>query len=197
MQIDRLTVLVLVGLLFGCSSTTVVLVPDPSGKVGEVAVSTTGGEQILKQAGESTEVSSTSSAPSSSKILSDTEIGEMFEVALKNEPAPPRRFIFYFEFDSAHMSPEAERKIPEIYRDLKSRTICEISVIGHSDRVGDAAYNRTLSLKRADTVAKLLTGQGIPEGCMDLRYYGESDPIIPTPDGIPEPRNRRVEVEVR
>ncbi len=190
--------LVLGGLLVGaCSSTSVVLVPDPDGKVGEVSVSTAGGETILSQAGESAEATSAESAPSRSGTLSDQEIGEMFSAALANEPLPPKRYLFYFEFDSASLRPDAEPKTSEIDRDLKARAVCEISVIGHSDRTGEANYNRSLSLRRADAVAGLLVKQGVPQECIDIRYYGESDPLIPTRDGVPEPRNRRVEVEVR
>lgn len=197
-NVVRIVFVVIAGLVFAaCSSTVVVLVPDPEGKVGEVEVSTEGGETILSQAGESTEATSKTSPPSGAAVLDQDEIKEIFASALENEPIPPKRYILYFHFDSAKLSPDAVNEVPKIYLEVKNRPICEVGVIGHSDRTGDSNYNRTLSLRRADAVAALLVNQGVPRDCLTIRYYGESDPLIPTPDGVPEPRNRRVEVEVR
>ncbi|MGR9108343.1 MAG: hypothetical protein ACU843_15590, partial [Gammaproteobacteria bacterium] len=71
MQCNRQVFLLFTGvLLSACSSTLVVLVPDPSGKVGEVVVATKGGETVLNKADESTEVSGEDSAPSEAKLLS-------------------------------------------------------------------------------------------------------------------------------
>lgn len=198
MQTYRFISLAVIGLVLGsCSSTLVVLVPDPDGKVGEVTVSAQGGQTILRKAGESTEVLSAGSAPTDGQILDPLEIDELFGEVLKNEPRPPKRYIAYFDFDSAAISAEVKNRIPEITRDLKSRTICEMSVIGHSDRTGKAEYNEALSLDRAAAISALLVDAGVPKNCLDIRYYGESDPLIPTADGVQEPRNRRVEIEVR
>jgi outer membrane protein OmpA-like peptidoglycan-associated protein len=80
---------------------------------------------------------------------------------------------------------------------IEARKSCDLSVIGHSDRVGDNSANKGISMQRAESVAKALTGIGVTKECMDIRYYGENDPVIPTADNVDEPRNRRVEVEIR
>ena len=70
-----------------------------------------------------------------------------------------------------------------------------ILIAGHADRAGPPRYNMRLSQRRADTVVKALSARDIPFGFMDLTAYGESRPMVPTDDGVKEPRNRVVVVE--
>jgi len=183
--------------LAGCSGTTVVLVPDPDGKVGRVSVTTSGGQETLSKAGESTRASDAKKAPESPKLLSDEKIKDIFRDALGNEPTPPERRQIYFPSGSAELQPDTAQILKAIHQSIQSRKSCDISVIGHSDRAGDDALNQELSLKRAKIVVDALQSLGVESRCMTIRYYGENDPIIPTADGVAEPRNRRVEVEIR
>jgi outer membrane protein OmpA-like peptidoglycan-associated protein len=73
----------------------------------------------------------------------------------------------------------------------------DISVVGHTDTVGDKRYNYQLSLKRAMTVSALLTAKGVAPSIIDTASHGKDNPLVPTGDQVPEPRNRRVEVTVR
>jgi outer membrane protein OmpA-like peptidoglycan-associated protein len=43
-------------------------------------------------------------------------------------------------------------------------------------------------------VRQELTRRGVPDGEIATAGRGESDPAVPTPDGVREPRNRRVEI---
>jgi outer membrane protein OmpA-like peptidoglycan-associated protein len=184
-------------MLAGCSGTTVVLVPDASGKVGKVSVKTKAGEQMLSQAGESTTASSVDKAPTPAKVLDDTKIQKMFGLALANEPAPPLHYSINFQAGSAELLPDSKPLLMTAFAAIQARKSCDVSAIGHSDRVGDDRSNKGLSLKRAESVANVLKTIGLSGDCLDVRYYGESDPVIPTADGVAEPRNRRVEIEVR
>lgn len=184
-------------MLTACSSTKVVLIPDASGKVGQVSVATQGGEQLLTQAGESTVVQDAQKAPSAPNVLDQKQIESAFGKTLANEPAPPIRHLLYFSFDSVELNPDSDKTLPAILDDIAQRGSCDISVIGHTDRIGDSAYNRILSLRRANNVIQILIDKGISNECLRSEYYGENDPIIATPDGKSEPRNRRVEVEIR
>jgi outer membrane protein OmpA-like peptidoglycan-associated protein len=181
----------------GCSSTQVVLVPDPDGKVGEVTVMTGGGEQVLTQAGQSTEAPLSWLAPKTPETLSPADIQARFAVALRNEPAPPSRHLLYFHFDSVRLRPESARRLSGLVRVIQERDSCDISVNGHTDRLGPADFNDGLSLERALEIKKALIARGLPAHCVEVRYFGESDPLIATPDATGEPRNRRVEVEIR
>jgi outer membrane protein OmpA-like peptidoglycan-associated protein len=73
----------------------------------------------------------------------------------------------------------------------------DISVVGHADATGSDAENLALSLRRADTVRDALTAAGVPTDVIEVTYHGPNNPRVPTPRGVPEPRNRRVEVTIR
>jgi outer membrane protein OmpA-like peptidoglycan-associated protein len=184
-------------LLLGCSGTTVVLVPDSNGKVGHVSVTTDGGGAELNKSGESTTASKVEKAPQTPKPLNNKEIQDMFAVALANEPAPPERYHILFLFDSAELLPHSKRTVQDVYQAIQSRQSCDLSVIGHTDLAGTDEYNQNLSKQRAKAVFQKLNAMGVAKECMDLRYYGERDPIVSTPNGVAEPRNRRVDVEIR
>lgn len=189
---------ILISLLaIGCGGTTVVLVPDPDGKVGQVSMTTEGGKTLLTQANESAAASKTDQAPSQKKVLSEQKIKDLFGDTLAHEPTPPKRYRLYFSTGTANLTETASAEIPIIIKTIMERKSCDLSVIGHSDRVGDNASNKTISLQRAESVAKALSEQGIDSRCMDIRYYGENDPAVPTADNVAEERNRRVEVEIR
>jgi outer membrane protein OmpA-like peptidoglycan-associated protein len=65
-------------------------------------------------------------------------------------------------------------------------------VVGHTDTVGTAEHNLTLSRKRARTIAGWFKGRGVgvPIGYEGL---GESALLVKTADQVDEPRNRRVD----
>jgi outer membrane protein OmpA-like peptidoglycan-associated protein len=67
-------------------------------------------------------------------------------------------------------------------------------IAGHADRSGPEAYNQVLSERRARNVAQALGERGIPASTMGVEAYGESQPRVPTDDGVREPQNRRVEI---
>jgi OmpA-OmpF porin, OOP family len=68
-------------------------------------------------------------------------------------------------------------------------------VIGHADRAGSDAYNQRLSERRSAAVRDALVQRGIPANEIVTMGRGERDPAVPTPDGVREPRNRRVVIE--
>lgn len=199
MNIRMLFILLAVSLLTACCSTgtTVVLVPDANGKVGQVDVMTASGKTILSKDKESTQALKTNQAPSRPLVLSNDKIQDMFADTLAKEPTPPEHYLFYFSSGSAELLADANEELAKAKAAIEGHKSCDLSVIGHSDRVGDNSVNEGISTKRAETVAKALTNLGIASNCMDIRYYGENDPAIPTADNVDEPRNRRVEVEIR
>jgi OOP family OmpA-OmpF porin len=73
----------------------------------------------------------------------------------------------------------------------------DISVVGHADATGAHPYNLALSLRRAETVRDALIAAGVPRDIIEIGYHGANNPVIPAPRGVPEARNRRVEVTIR
>ncbi len=58
-------------------------------------------------------------------------------------------------------------------------------------------YNQQLSLKRADAIKERLVRDGLDPKSISVAGRGELDLAVPTPNGVHEPRNRRVEITVR
>ncbi len=65
---------------------------------------------------------------------------------------------------------------------------------GHTDSTGPAAYNQTLSLKRAKTVINYLRGKGVAANRLAVKGYGESRPKVSNSSKEGQQKNRRVEM---
>ena len=85
----------------------------------------------------------------------------------------------------------------EVSKEIADRPASEVMVIGHTDRVGNAELNDKLSLTRAQLIRNLLIESGVAEDKLEAIGRGERDPLVPTADDVDEPKNRRVEINVR
>ena len=70
-------------------------------------------------------------------------------------------------------------------------------MIGHTDTVGADTFNDRLSLARAQRMRELIVGMGIPSERIEAAGRGKRELLVPTGDNVAEPRNRRVEINVR
>jgi outer membrane protein OmpA-like peptidoglycan-associated protein len=70
-------------------------------------------------------------------------------------------------------------------------------VTGHTDRVGTVESNDALSLRRARLIRDRLLSVGVAAERVEAVGRGEREPLVPTADEVPEPKNRRVEIRVR
>jgi OOP family OmpA-OmpF porin len=109
-------------------------------------------------------------------------------------PALQRSFLVFFDFDRSNITTEADRVIREAAANAKRGNVSRINVTGHADRAGPDKYNMALSLRRADAVKAVLVREGIPANQIAVVGRGESQPLVPTADGVREPQNRRVEI---
>ena len=108
-------------------------------------------------------------------------------------PAPaPGEFLIWFDTNQSALTPEGLRVVEQAARAYQERGAARITVTGHTDTVGSAAYNLRLSESRADTVANELIREGVPAADIITIGRGEEDLLVPTADGVDEPRNRRV-----
>lgn len=128
----------------------------------------------------------------------DAELAKQdFADVLAALPAQPASFLLQFLEGKDDLTPDSEEEVEKIIADLEKRPAPEISVIGHTDAVGTVAYNDKLSLQRAERVRAKLIDRGIPEASVSVSGRGKRELLIPTADGVAEPRNRRVEINVR
>jgi outer membrane protein OmpA-like peptidoglycan-associated protein len=109
-------------------------------------------------------------------------------------PAMARTFLVFFDFDKYNLTPDARRVIEAAAQSYKATGSARIDVSGYTDLAGTQAYNLRLSQRRADAVAAYLEKQGVPKSALDVKWFGKEHPRVPTPDGVREPQNRRVEI---
>jgi len=171
--------------------------PDPDGKVGEIVVSNKEGSQILAKPRHATEVKDANAAPTAPFLLEESKIAEIFGAALAAQPDPPVRYLLYFKMGSTNLTEESERLLVGILETIKARKSTDISVVGHTDRVGSRQLNFGLGTDRAHRIKNVLVSKGVDSSTIEIDSHGEDSPLIKTEDEVPEPRNRRVEVTVR
>jgi outer membrane protein OmpA-like peptidoglycan-associated protein len=112
------------------------------------------------------------------------------------EPTTPREFIVFFGHNKSNLTSEALTVIKQAAAAAKEFGSATITVVGHADRSGSDKYNQKLSLRRGTTVKGALVAEGIADGSITVSAKGESDPMVPTADGVREPQNRRVHISL-
>ena len=116
-------------------------------------------------------------------------------VAARPAPAPvPRNYIVFFDFDKDVLTPTAQQTVQTASANAKSGGVTKIDVTGYTDRAGTPQYNIGLSKRRAERVRDAMVALGVPSSQIVVAWKGEADPAVPTADGVPEPRNRRVTI---
>ena len=107
----------------------------------------------------------------------------------------PDTYIVLFDFDRSNINAAGQAVIDQVLADAAARGVpVSISATGHADRAGPEDYNMALSLRRADSVREALIAGGVDANAITVAGRGESEPAVPTPDGVKEQANRRVEI---
>lgn len=112
-------------------------------------------------------------------------------------PQRARSYTLYFEFGGTRLTPDSRTLLDRILGEMLALPAPEMIIIGHTDDVGASALNDKLSLDRAESVLKLIQAKGIALRDVVVVGRGERDPLVPHRKGVPEPKNRRVEIRVK
>ncbi|WP_417579693.1 OmpA family protein [Nitrincola sp.] len=99
-----------------------------------------------------------------------------------------------FSFDGASLSQELQLALTDIAEALIAQPILSAEVIGHTDNIGNAEYNQTLSENRAHQVADYLAQQGVHMTRIKVTGMGPSAPIADNKTAEGRAANRRVEL---
>ncbi len=101
----------------------------------------------------------------------------------------------FFEFDSDKLKAVSLPQLDALVDILKKYEEANLSIEGHTDNVGDDAYNMTLSQKRSESVKTYLMSKGILESRLTAKGFGETQPISDNKTKEGQAQNRRVELK--
>ena len=173
----------------------VTLLPKKSGTIGGVVVRTDGAVVLLDSAYAGALIEGPGLVTTSN--YDANLVSQHFGPALAALPAEPTSYFLYFLEDTDELTRESDTEIGHIFTDLTTRPAPEIRVIGHTDTVGTKEYNDKLSLQRAARVRTEMIQRGIAKDQIAVEGRGKRELLVNTADGTDEPRNRRVEINVR
>ena len=188
-------VMALILLIHDSTREMVVVIPGADGHVGAVVVERGDERVILDEAYAASRVT----AGGEVRLLRapQPEVQASFESVIKALPERPASYFLYFVTGTDILTEASKAELGRMLEALRRRQAPDIVVVGHTDRVGNLEANDELSLQRAERVKSDLVGQGIAAERISVAGRGERDPIVATEDGIDEPLNRRVEIDVR
>jgi OOP family OmpA-OmpF porin len=116
--------------------------------------------------------------------------------AAQPAPAPQAETIMIlFDFNKATLNAAANTEINRAVARIRALNAKTVVLEGHADRSGADAYNMRLSQSRVAAVRQALQKAGVNVR-FDESAVGETRPIVPTPDGTREARNRAVTVRI-
>jgi outer membrane protein OmpA-like peptidoglycan-associated protein len=140
------------------------------------------------------------SAPTQSYTLHIVEVAAMQQVVSANkmlEELNKQGFIaLYINFDTGKwdLKSDGQATVREIVAMLKAAPALRIAVEGHTDNVGNAASNKTLSENRARSVANAIAAGGIDAKRLTAAGFGQERPVADNRSEEGRAKNRRVEL---
>ena len=173
----------------------VVVLPDANGRTGTVVVERGNERIVLNEPYASSRI--TNDGEIKFEKLSEPEVRASFERVVTALPARPLSFLLHFIRGEDTLTEASRRERDRMLGELRKRPMPDIVVIGHTDRVGRDEANDRLSLQRAERMKSDLVREGLAAERIRTAGRGEREPVVPTDDGVDEPRNRRVEISVR
>ena len=183
-------------ILAGCAAPqgNVVLLPARDGKATAVVV--TQAEQSLTLDQPYAAARLTRRGPQPFVATADLVRGQ-FGAALAALPAPAERFTLYFVEGKDELTDDSKAAVDTVLAAIARRPFPDVLVVGHTDSVGSDAVNDPLSRQRAAVMRQALLARGLPADNISVAGRGKRELVVPTADNVSEPRNRRVEIQVR
>jgi outer membrane protein OmpA-like peptidoglycan-associated protein len=103
----------------------------------------------------------------------------------------------FFNFDSSVLKEESYKALDEAVKVLKANADLVFIVEGHTDNVGEDAYNLNLSKARAKSVMNYFVSKGLQASRITSEGYGEAKPIASNDTAEGQAKNRRVEIKAK
>lgn len=181
--------------LAGCAPATRVTLLPQEGQQGAVEVRTRNSSTVLRTP-YSTAVVGPRQTVETEQMTAE-QVDRRYQQLLSAQPAPEQKLTLYFETGGSQLTGESLNQLADVLSRAMARPGGEIIVTGHTDSVGPVPANDQLSLERAAAIREMLVQRGFDGTRVDAVGRGEREPIVPTPDNTPEPRNRRAEITIR
>ena len=175
-------------------SERVILLPSPDGKPSALIVKRATGEQQLATPYQGLDLAAGKEQPTQ---YSQTDVQQRYGGVMQAQPARPFSYTLFFNTGTADLTTQSRASLNDVRQKIKGFPAAQVTVIGHTDRVGTSEANDALSLKRAAAIRDMLVQIGIPKDAIEVVGRGEREPLVQTADGKSEERNRRVEIKLR
>jgi OmpA-OmpF porin, OOP family len=96
-----------------------------------------------------------------------------------------------FQSGSAYLAADSTALIGDIAKSLKGCAGTTVEVQGHTDLMGNADINQSLSQSRAEAVVKSLVDQGVPAAQLTAKGFGATQPLENARTSAANAKNRR------
>jgi len=173
------------------------LLPEPQGESSGIVVKNQAGSQDLIQPYQATRVERADVAPTAPFVLDPADVRRLFGAAIDALPEPEIAFVLHFNENQDVLNAESLALMPAILKAIQDRHSTAITITGHTDTTNTSQYNYALGMRRAQTVQRILEGQGVNASDMFVSSHGDADLLEKTARDVPNAQNRRVEVIVR
>jgi outer membrane protein OmpA-like peptidoglycan-associated protein len=169
-------------------------------KIGEV-------DTKAVQAGQAAQVADKNAATAQQTGTQAMAVGKQAVAKADAIEASTRKLIFEtvltddqakFKSGIAKLSDEAKAALDQMVAQVKSqKSAIWVEIEGHTDNVGEAAYNERLGLERAEAVKRYLYEQHqVPLHKMNAISFGEEKPVQDNKTRENRSQNRRVVIKV-
>lgn len=169
-------------------------------KIGEVDTKAAAAGQSAQQANDAAKVAQSTGSQA-------MEVGKTAAAKAEAVEAATRKLIFEtvltddqakFRSGVAQLSDEAKAALDQMVAQVKEqKSAIWVEIEGHTDSVGDAAYNERLGLQRAEAVKRYLYEQHqVPLHKMNAISFGEEKPVQDNRTRANRSQNRRVVIKV-
>jgi sodium-type flagellar protein MotY len=102
-----------------------------------------------------------------------------------------------FDTDKADIKPQYQQRLNLIAAYVLEDTgVQNVLLVGHTDSVWTAAYNKDLSKRRTLAVKQYLMNKGISEAKLQVSFFGESKPLVANNTPANRQKNRRVVISL-
>lgn len=183
-------------LMVGCAAPErVVLLPEPDGTSSAVVIyPRKGGELLLDRPYASALVTD---QKASIDPTDEATLRARYKPVMDALPPRVRTYNLNYVFGKIQLTNESNALLDSILQEMEKLPLPELIIVGHADDVGSDAANDKLSLERAKSVLALIKAKGIEPRNVTVVGRGKRDPLFPARAGVPEARNRRVEIRIK